>query len=125
MHFTEDRARELLFTNPPNPGRVHDLIETSWFVNRPYAGILMTVRDELHQRRTKLHPLYEEYMTEKMRESEAQYLRSRVRRQFRAILTLKQFVRRWGLDFIDRYYGPDGVGTLKARQRFEESLCRM
>ena len=125
MKFTEERARELLFTNRPNPGKIHDLIETSWFVNRPYAGILMSVRDEAHGHRYKLHPLYEEYMTEKMRESEAMYLRSRIRRRFRAIVTLKRFVHRWARDFIERYYAPGGRGMLKAHQHFEESLRRM
>lgn len=125
MHFTEERARDLLFLNPPNPGRVQDLIDSSWFVNRPYAGILLSVRDETHGHRKKLHPLYEEYMIEKMRESEAQYLRSRVRRRFRAILVLKRFVHRWGQDFVERYYAPGGGGMLKAHQHFEESLRRM
>ena len=125
MHFTEDRARELLFTNPPNPGRVQDLIDSSWFVNRPYGGMLMPVRGALQERQYKLHPLYEEYMAEKMRESEAQYLRSRVRRRFRAILTLKRFVHAWGRDFTERYYAPGGRGMLQAKHRFEESLCTM
>lgn len=125
MHFTEERAQELLFTNPPNPGKIHDLIESSWFVNRPYAGILTPVRDAAHGHRYKLHPLYETYMAEKMRESEALYLRSRIRRRFRAIVTLKLFVNRWGRSFVERYYAPGGRGMLKARQHFEESLRRM
>lgn len=125
MRFTEERARDLLFTNPPNPGRVRDLLETSWFVNRPYAGLLTPVQSVLRERRMTFHPLYEEYMTEKMRESEAQHLRSRVRRRFRAIVTMKLFLDRWTRDFLERYYAPEGRGTQRAKHRFEESLRTM
>ena len=125
MHFSEERARDLLFTNPPDSKRLRDLIESSWIVNRPYVGILTPMQAMLHERRVSRHPLYEEYIAEKMRESEALHLRSRVRRRFRAIVALKRFVDKWGRDFLERYYAPDGLGTQKARQRFEESLCRM
>lgn len=57
MHVTEERARELLFTKPPRRQELNDRIESSWFVKRPYAGILQPIRDELHHRRFKQHPL--------------------------------------------------------------------
>lgn len=125
MHFTEERARELLITNRPDSKKIRSLIDSSWFMTRPYAGILEPVRDQLEQRRFKLHPLYEAYKEEVLREIEAGYLRCRVRRRFRAIITMKLFVNRWGREFVERYYAPDGLGTQKARHRFEESLCRM
>lgn len=125
MHFTEERARELLFTNPPDPKRLRDLIESSWIVSRPYAGVLTPSQAILHERRVSRHPLYEEYISEKMRESEALHLRSRVRRRFRAIIAMKIFLDRWTHDFLERYYSPGGRGMLQAKHRFEESLRTM
>lgn len=125
MHFTEERARDLLFLNPPNPGKIQELIDSSWFVSRPYAGVLMTTRNGIRDHRFKMHPLYEEYAIEEMRRSEALYLRARVRRRFRAIVVMKLFVHAWGRMFREQYYGPGGGGYMAAKKRFEETLCLM
>lgn len=125
MPLTEERAYDVLIANPPNPKKFHDLIESSWFVNRPYAGILVSVMDETRENRYKLHPLYERYIDERSRQSDADYLRQRVRRAFHAIVMLRVFLRKWELNFIERYYTEGGGGYLKAKRRFEESCGKM
>lgn len=118
MHFTEERARELLFTKPPQTETLREQIESSWFVSRPYGNLLRPLRDELHEHRFQLHPLHASYMEERGREIEAKYLRKRVRRNFAAIVALKRFLRFWRQDFRERYYAPGGGGYYQAMARW-------
>lgn len=116
MHFSEERAHELLFTKPPQTEMLRERIESSWFVSRPYSRVLQ--KDIFHERRFQLHPLYESYMAEKTREMEAIYLRTRVRRNFAAVITLKIFLSRWKWAFKEAYYAPGGGGYQKALARW-------
>ena len=120
MYFSEERARELLFTKPPQTEALRDQIESSWFVSRPYSRILQ--KDTFHERRFQLHPLYESYLTEKTREMEATYLRQRARRNFAAIVTLKRFLHAWRADFKERYYAPGGGGFHAAMARWAKRM---
>ena len=120
MHFSEERAHELLFTKPPQTEMLRERIESSWFVSRPYSRVLQ--KDIFHERRFQLHPLYESYMAEKTREMEATYLRQRARRNFTAIVALKRFLRAWKYDFKERYYAPGGGGFRKAMARWAKRM---
>lgn len=82
-----------------------------------YGGVaqyLMSLR--------RFHPEYDTFLFHYSYFMDVLYIRQRVFRQFKAIITLKRFFRKLCADFIEYTYSPGNVGFFRAKQAFDSAI---
>jgi len=119
--ITEARARNILFEDPPVMSRIQTILERIDDENeerfgRIYMNRNSTLSDmafvwELRRE----HPDYDYYEKELKRYRMHNCLKTRIRKQFLAIVKIKIFLMRNVPNFIERYYDPDRGSFMKTK----------
>ena len=82
-----------------------------------YGGVaqyLMSLR--------RFHPEFDTFLFHYSYFIDALYVRNRVFRQFKAVITLKRFFRKLCADFLEYTYCPGNVGFFRAKQAFDSAI---
>jgi hypothetical protein len=128
-HYSEEYARSILVDHPVNTDAMIELVyrideemrllygAVSPQITVVYGGYLQA----LNARRWN-HPLFQTYLEQAQRNSDAVFLRKRVRSQFYAIVRIKLFLRRILPAFLEEFYAPGNRGYEVAKQDWNEMM---
>ena len=123
----ESYSKEILILNPPDINSYNmikkqidkDYIELYGSSLAEYYG----GHEKFMESRRASHPLYSVYLKLHNNINNVIYLKERIRKNFKIIISLKIFTIRWKNDFLMRYYSPDGgKGYLEAKKRFKQYI---
>ena len=128
-HYSEEYARDILIDHPVDTDALIDLVyRIDEQMRQIYGAIPPQIvvayggyLEALNARR-RHHPLFADYLEGAQRNSDAVFLRKRVRRTFYAIVRLKLFFRKVLPPFLEEFYSPDGSGYKLAEQHWKNSV---
>lgn len=128
-HYTEEYARDILIDHPVNTDalidlvyRIDDQMRLIYGAIPPQIAVAYGGYLEALNARRRHHPLFEDYLEGAQRNSDAVFLRKRVRSRFYAIVRLKLFFRKVIPPFLETFYAPDGIGFRIAQKHWNQSV---
>lgn len=129
-HYSEEYARDILIDHPVDTDalihlvyRIDEEMRQLYGTIPPQIVVAYGGYLEALNARRRHHPRFQDYLEGAQRNSDAVYLRKRVRRTFYAILRLKRFFHTKVIpSFLEEFYSPDGRGYLLAEQHWKQSV---
>lgn len=127
--YTEEYAHDILIRCPTDTDALVELISLIDEQMRQLYGAIPPqivvayggYMQALNARR-RHHPRFQDYLRIAQRNSDASFLRKRVRRNVYAIVRLKLFFRKVVQNFLEEFYAPDGKGYKIAEKDWHQSV---
>lgn len=127
--YSEDYARDILLDHPVDTDALVELLfQIDGELKLLYGAVAPQIaavyggyQQALNARRWH-HPRFQDYMRGIERNSDAVFLRKRIRRNFFAVIRVKLFLRRVVQNFLEEHYAPGGAGYERTHTHWTQSV---